>query len=292
VVVTSAAGAATDVLTRAVSQRLTQKWGQNVVVENRGGAGHYLAAGVVMNTGADGHTLLSSETGFWSSQPHLHAKGKAPVDVHKDFVPVAGFASIPVGVLVHPSVAKSLPELIARAKEKPGTLNFGTAGVGTALHTAALLLQSLADIKLTAVHYRGAAPALNDLIAGHINVVIMGPSVALPAVRAGKVNLLAFGSLKRVAQMPDVPTVAETIRGYDASVSFGMFALAKTPRDILSKVNADVQDIIKDADFHKKFLEPMVVQPIPGSLTGFSDYLNKDSAKWAKVIKDANLKID
>jgi len=292
VVVTSAAGAATDVLTRAVSQRLTQKWGQNVVVENRGGGGHYLAAGVVMNAGLDGHTLLSSETGLWSSQPHLYAKGKAPVDIHNDFVPVAGYASIPVGVLVHPSVAKSLPELLARAREKPGSLNFGTAGPGTALHTAALLLQSLAGIKLTAVHYRGAAPALNDLIAGHINVVIMGPSVALPAVRAGKVNLLAFGGLKRVAQMPEVPTVAETVPGYDASVSFGMFALARTPRSVLAKVNADVQDVIKEPEFHKKFLEPMVVQPIPGSLEGFAEYLNKDSAKWARVIKEANLKID
>jgi tripartite-type tricarboxylate transporter receptor subunit TctC len=292
IIVTSAAGAATDVLTRAVAQRLSQKWGQSVVVENRGGGGHAFAAAAVKSAEADGHTLLASETGFWTSQPHLYAKGKLPFDAETDFVPLAGYASIPIGLLVHPTVAKSLPELIAVAKQKPQALTYGTAGVGTALHTAALLLESLAGIKLTAVHYRGAAPALNDLIAGHINVITMGPSVALPAVAAGKINMLGFGSQKRVAQMPDMPTVAETVPGYEASVSFGLFASSKTPRDILAKINADVQQVIDEPEFHKKFIEPMVVQPIPGSLEGFAAYLKKDSDKWAKVIKEANLKID
>jgi len=292
IIVTSAAGAATDVLTRAVAQRLSQKWGQSVVVENRGGGGHAFAAAAVKSAEADGHTLLASETGFWTSQPHLYAKGKLPFDAETEFVPLAGYASIPIGLLVHPTVAKSLPELIAAAKQKPEALTYGTAGVGTALHTAALLLESLAGIKLTAVHYRGAAPALNDLIAGHINIITMGPSVALPAVAAGKINMLGFGSQKRVAQMPDMPTVAETVPGYEASVSFGLFASSKTPRDILVKINADVQQVIDEPEFHKKFIEPMVVQPIPGSLEGFAAYLKKDSDKWAKVIKQANLKID
>jgi tripartite-type tricarboxylate transporter receptor subunit TctC len=292
IIVTSAAGAATDVLTRAVAQRLSQKWGQSVVVENRGGGGHAFAAAAVKSAEADGHTLLASETGFWTSQPHLYAKGKLPFDAETDFVPLAGYASIPIGLLVHPTVAKSLPELIAVAKQKPQALTYGTAGVGTALHTAALLLESLAGIKLTAVHYRGAAPALNDLIAGHINIITMGPSVALPAVAAGKINMLGFGSQKRVAQMPDMPTIAETVPGYEASVSFGLFASSKTPRDILAKINADVQQVIDEPEFHKKFIEPMVVQPIPGSLEGFAAYLKKDSDKWAKVIKEANLKID
>lgn len=292
IVVTSAAGAATDVLTRAVAQRLSQKWGQNVVVENRGGGGHALAATTVMKADPDGHTLLASETGFWTSQPHLYAKGKLTFDAETDFVPLAGYASIPVGLLVHPTVAKSLPELIALAKQKPQALTYGTAGVGTALHTAALLLESLAGIKLTAVHYRGAAPALNDLIAGHINIVTMGPSVALPAVKAGKINMLGFGSPQRVSQMPDVPTIAETIPGYDASVSFGLFAPVRVPRELLVKINADVQQVINEPEFHKKFIEPMVVQPIPGSLEAFAEYLRKDSAKWAKVIKAANLKIE
>jgi tripartite-type tricarboxylate transporter receptor subunit TctC len=292
IIVTSAAGALTDVLTRAVAQRLSLKWNQSVVVENRGGGGHAFAAAAVKSAEPDGHTLLASETGFATSQPHLYAKGKLPFDAQTDFVPLAGYASIPIGLLVHPSITKSLPELIALAKQNPGTLTYGTAGVGTALHTAALLLESLAGIKLTAVHYRGAAPALNDLIAGHINVVMMGPSVALPAVKAGKINLLGFGSQKRVPQLPDVPTIAETVPDYDASVSFGLFAPARVPHDVLVKINADVQHIINEQEFHKKFIEPMVVQPIPGSLEAFAAYLKKDSDKWAKVIREANLRID
>src|SRR5215204_649989 len=276
VVVTSAAGALTDVLTRAVSQRLSQMWGQSIVVENRGGAGHNLAANAVKAAPADGYTLLASETGFVTSQPHLYAKGKLSYGAEPDFIPVAGYAGIPIGLLVHPSVpAKSVAEFIALAKEKPGSVTYGTAGLGTAPHTAALLLESLAGIKMTAVHYRGAAPALNDLTAGHINMITMGPSVALPAVKDGKINMLGFGSLQRVPQMPDVPTIAETVPGYDASVSFGLFALSRTPRELLVKINADVQQVINEPEFHAKFIEPMVVQPIPGSLEAFAEYLKK-----------------
>ena len=125
--------------------------------------------------------------------------------------------------------AKSIAELIALAKEKPGTLSYGTAGLGTAPHMGALLFESMAGLKLTPIHYRGASPALNDVIAGHINMITMGPSIALPTVKAGKLNMLGFGSLKRVPQFPDVPTIAETVPGYDASVSFGLFAPAGTP---------------------------------------------------------------
>ncbi|MCX7311875.1 MAG: tripartite tricarboxylate transporter substrate binding protein [Alphaproteobacteria bacterium] len=291
IVVTSAAGALTDALTRAVAQRLSQMWGQSIIVENRGGAGHNLAAAAVKAAAADGYTLLSSETGFATSQPHLHSKSKSAYDPETDFIPVAGYAGIPIGVLVNPSLpVKSMAEFIAVAKQKP--LTYGTAGLGTAPHTAALLLESMAGIKMTAVHYRGAAPALNDLIAGHINMITMGPSVALPAVKDGKINILGFGSEKRVAQYPDVPTVAETVPGYEAAVSFGLFALKTTPRDILIKINTDIQNVIHDPEFHKRFLESLVVQPIPGSLDAFAEYLRKDSAKWAQVINAANLKID
>lgn len=293
IVVTSAAGALTDVLTRAVAQRLSQMWNQSIVVENRGGGGHNFAAVAVARAEHDGYTLLASETGFVTSQPHLYAKGKLPYDPETDFIPVAGYAGIPEALLVHPSVpAKSVSELIALARQKPEAVTYGTAGVGTALHTGALLLESLTGVKLTAVHYRGAAPALNDLIAGHINMITMGPSIALPAVKAGTLNMLGFGGEKRVPQFPDVPTIAETVPGYEATVSFGLFAPRRAPREIVIKINADVQQIINDPEFHKRFLEPLVVQRLPGSLDAFADYLRKESAKWAKVIKAANLKID
>jgi tripartite-type tricarboxylate transporter receptor subunit TctC len=267
-------------------------WAQTVVVENRGGAGHTFATTAVKAATADGYTLLASETGFVTSQPHLYSKGKLSFEP-ADFVPIAGYAGIPMGLLTHPSVpAKTVAELIALAKEKPGALTYGTAGLGSALHTGALLLESLAGIKLTAVHYRGAAPALNDLIAGHINMITMGPSIALPAVQAGKINMLGFGSVRRVPQLPDVPTIAETVPGYEATVSFGLFAVAGTPREIVAKINADVQTVIGEPEFHKRYLEPLVVQPLPGSQAAFAEYIRQESAKWSKVISDAKLKIE
>lgn len=293
IVVTSAAGALTDVLTRAVAQRLSEKWRHSVIVENRGGAGYSIAAQAVLRAEHDGYTLLASETGFYTTQPYLYAAGKLPYDPHKDFVPVAGYGTIAAALLVNPSLpVNSVGELVALAKNKPGTLTFGTAGVGTALHIAGLELENLAGIKMTAVHYRGAAPALADVIAGNINMVIMGPSVALSTVKAGKLKMLAFASDKRLPLFPDVPTIAETVPGYEASVSFGLFAAAGTPAGIVQKVNADVQNIVGDPGFRKKYLDRFAVRPVPGPLDAFADYLRKDSAKWREVIKAANVTIE
>jgi len=293
IVVTSAAGALTDVLTRAVALRLAEMWKQSVIVENRGGAGYAIAAQSVLRAEHDGYTLLASETGFYTTQPHLYARDKLAYEVERDFVPVVGYGTIPQAVLVNPSFpANSVADLIALAKQKPGSVTYGTAGVGTALHIAGLELENLAGIQMTGVHYRGAAPALTDLLAGHINAVIMGPSVALSSVKDGKLKMLAFGSDKRVPQFPDVPTVAETVPGYEASVSFGLFATAGTPAEVVRKVNADVQAIVRDPEFRKKFLERFAVEPVPGPLDAFADYLRKESAMWGEVIRKANVKID
>lgn len=292
IVVTSSAGALTDVLTRAVAQRLSEMWKKSVIVENKGGAGYAIAAQAVMHAEHDGYTLLASETGFYTTEPHLYAKGKLAYDPDKDFVPLAGYGTIPAALLVNPSLpVNSVADVIALAKMKPGTLTFGSAGVGTALHIAALELENLAGIKLTIVHYRGAAPALTDVIAGHINAVIMGPSVALTTVKAGKLKMLAFASAKRLEKFPDVPTMAETLPGYEASVSFGLFAPAGTPAEITKKVNVDVQKIVGDPDFQKRYLDRFAVQPVPGSLDAFAAYLREDSKRWGEVIKKANVKI-
>ena len=293
IVVTSAAGALTDTLTRAVAQRLSEMWKRSVIVENRGGAGYSIAAQSVLRAEHDGYTLLASETGFYTIQPHLYAEGKLAYDAEKDFVPVAGYGTIPTALLVNPSMpVNSMSDLLALAKKKPGAVTFGTAGVGTALHIAGLELENLTGVKMTAVHYRGAAPALSDVIAGHIDAVIMGPSVALSSVNSGKLKMLAFGSEKRVPQFPDVPTIAETVPGYEASVSFGLFAAADTPADIIKKVNADVQKIVSDPQFQKNYLDRFAVQPISGPLDAFAGYLRKETAKWGEVVKAANVKIE
>jgi tripartite-type tricarboxylate transporter receptor subunit TctC len=293
IIVTSAAGALTDTLTRVIAQRLSENWKQSVIVENRGGAGYAIAAEFVLRAEHDGYTLLASETGFYTTQPHLYPKDKLAYEAQRDFIPVVGYGTIPAALLVNPSVrVESVGDLVALARNKPGEVTFGTAGVGTALHIAAVELENLTGTKMTAVHYRGAAPALSDVIAGHINAIIMGPSVALSSVKAGKLKMLAFGSDKRVPQFPNVPTMAETVPGYEASVSFGLFAAAGTPPDIVDKINGDVRKIVSDMEFQEKYLEPFAVQSIPGPVDAFAEYLRKDSIKWGEVIKAANVKIE
>jgi tripartite-type tricarboxylate transporter receptor subunit TctC len=293
IVVTSAAGALTDTLTRAVAQRLSELWQHGVIVENRGGAGYAIAADFVLRAEHDGYTLLASETGFYTTQQYLYSKQKLAYDPERDFVPVAGYGTIPMALLVNPALpVNSVSDLIALAKKKPGEVTFGTAGVGTTLHIAGVELENLTSTQMTAVHYRGAAPALSDVIAGHIDAVIMGPSVALSSVQAGKLKMLAFGSDKRVPQFAGVPTIAETVPGYEASVLFGLFAPMGSPADVIRKVNVDVQRIVSDPEFQKRYLEPFAVQPIPGPLDGFAEYLREDSAKWGRVINAANVKIE
>jgi tripartite-type tricarboxylate transporter receptor subunit TctC len=293
IVVTTSPGALTDVLSRAVGQRLSEKWKQPVVIENRPGGAYAIAAAAVLKAEPDGHTLIASEVGMFTIQPHLYAKGRQTFDAEKDFVPVSGMAGIPVALLAHPSVpAKSVGDLIALAKAKPSTITYGSAGPGTAPHLAALLLESLAGIQLSAVHYRGAAPALNDVIAGHINMITMGPSIALPSYRAGKLAMLGVGSTKPVPQLPNVPPIAETVPGYEAGVSFGLAARTGTPRELIARINADVQEILRDPAFQAKYLEPHVLQPQLGNVEEYAAFIAAESKKWEKVIRAAGLRID
>jgi tripartite-type tricarboxylate transporter receptor subunit TctC len=291
-VVSTTAGGLNDVLARAVGQRLSQMWGQPVVIENRAGAAYALAANAVKSAAPDGYTLLVTETGTFTIQPFL-AKDKPAYDLGKDFQPVGGLASIPMALIVNPSVpAQSVRDLIALAKEKSGAVNYGTPGVGTAPHMGALLLASLTGVTLSPVHYRGVSLALNDVTAGHINMIVMGPSIALPGVQAGKLKILGIGSAQQIAQLPDIPTVAETVPGFSASVSFGLFAPAGTPHDVVAKINADIQKIVGEPEFREKILEPQVLQPLPGSPDAFGKYIGDEAAKWSKVIRDTKLQIE
>jgi tripartite-type tricarboxylate transporter receptor subunit TctC len=293
IIVTTAPGALTDVLSRAVGQRLAQKWKQTVVIENKPGGAYAIAGAAVAKATPDGYTLLTTEIGMFTTQPHLHIKGRHGYDAQADFVPVANIARIATALVTHPSVpAKSVAELIALAKAKPGTINYGTTGPGTAPHMSALLLESLAGIKLSAVHYRGVSLALNDVIAGHIDMIMMGPSIALPNYREGKLKILGMGSAKRLPHLAEIPTIAETVPGFESSVSFGLFAPAKTPPEIVAKINADVQEILADPAFRSRFLDPQVLEPMPGAPDVFARYLNSESSKWLKVIRDHNLRID
>lgn len=292
IIVPAAAGGLTDALTRTVAQKLSQKWGQSVIVENRGGGGHSFGAGAVAKAAPDGYTLMGVEAGTFVAGPFLYRN--LPFDAEKDFAPIAGLASSTMAWVVHPSVpARNVRELIELAKSKPNTITYGTAGIGSSLHYSVLLLESMAGVTLSPVHYRGASPAYNDLIGGHIQMISFGPTMALSAAKAGKINILAVGGLKRSPQLPDVPTVDESgLPGYDSSNWFGLFAPANTSGEIINKINADVQQIMSEPELREKYLAPQLLEPILGSPEEFKKFIAADARKWGKVIRDANLTVD
>jgi tripartite-type tricarboxylate transporter receptor subunit TctC len=294
IVVTSAAGGLTDVMARVVGQRLGETWGQQVIIENRGGAGHSIGAAAVAKAPADGYTLMATEAGTFVTNPNLYGKGKLPYDAERDFAPIIGLVRLNVTLLAHPSLpVRNVAELIELAKQKPGTISYGTAGIGTTPHMSMVLIESMAGIKLVPVHYRGAAPALNDLIGGHINVISMAPTIALPSYRAGQIKMLAVGGARRLPQLAEVPTVAESgLPGYEYASWFGLFAPSGTPSEIVTKINAEVQRIFADPVFRDRFLSPQVLESMVSSPEEFADFVKSDTQKWGKVISDAKLRID
>jgi tripartite-type tricarboxylate transporter receptor subunit TctC len=291
--VTAAAGGVTDVVARALGQRLSEAWGQQVVIENKGGAAHVVGAQSVAKAAPDGYSLLVAEAGTFTINPTLYGKGKLPYDEEKDFAPITGLVRINQALLGHPSVpANNVRELIALAKRKPGELTYGTAGIGSAPHMNMVLFESMAGVKLVPVHYRGAAPALTDVIAGHVNLMSVSVSLALPPYRSGQIKIFGIGSSKRLAPAADIPTVAESgLPGYEAVTWFGLFATAGTPREVVMKINAETRKILADPDFREKFLAPQMFEPTGSAPEEFADYIKAQTQKWAKVIREQKLSI-
>jgi tripartite-type tricarboxylate transporter receptor subunit TctC len=294
ITVTAAAGGVTDVVARAIGQRLSEAWGQQVVIENKGGAAHVVGAQTVAKAAPDGYSLLVAEAGTFTINPTLYGKGKLPYDEDKDFAPITGIVRINQALLGNPSVpAKNVSELIALAKQKPGELTYGTAGIGSAPHMNMVLFESMAGVKLLPVHYRGAAPALTDVIAGHVNLMSVSVSLALPPFRTGQIKIFGIGSAKRLAPAADIPTVAENgLPGYEAVTWFGLFTTAGTPREVVMKINAEVQKILADPEFREKFLAPQMFEPMASTPEEFADYIKAQTQKWAKVIREQKLSLD
>jgi tripartite-type tricarboxylate transporter receptor subunit TctC len=293
-VVTAAPGGVTDVSGRALAQELTKAWGQQVIVENKGGGAHIIGAATVAKAAPDGYTLLVGESGPFAVNPTLLPNEKVPYDPDKDFIPITGLVRIYQALLA----AKSLPvsnaaELIALAKEKPGQLTYGTAGVGSALHMNMELFSNMAGIKLQPIHYRGATPALNDLVGGSINAMIVSVASGLPAFQAGQIKMLGVGSPKRMPMVPDVPTVSESgLPGYEANAWFGLFAPAGTPRDIVMKIDQETVRIFNDPAFRARFLDPQMFESMAGAPEDFAAYIKAERAKWAKVINEAHIQVE
>jgi len=285
-------GGITDVIARALGQRLSEAWKQQIVIENRPTGAGIVGVDAVAKAAPDGHTLLVAADAAFVTAAHTYSK--LPYDAQADFVPITGLGISPQALIVHPSVpANSFAELIELGKSKPGELNYGTFGIGTSGHLNIVLIESMTGAKFTPVHYRGATPALTDTIAGHIQMMIVSIGLVAQPWQAGQLKVLGFGSNARIAQFPDVPTLAESgLPGYEAGSWYGLFAPAGTPRPIVDKLNAETQRIFADKEFRERVLAPSFIYSIVSSPEDFAARIRSDSGKWGKVIRDANIKAE
>jgi len=294
IVVTAAAGGVTDVVARALGQRLSEVWGQQIIIENRGGGAHILGASAVANAAPDGHTLMVAEAGTFVINPALYPRDKIPFDPDKAFVPITGLVRIHHAMITTPSFpANSVADMIAIAKAKPNSITYGTAGIGSGPHVNIARLQNVAGIQLVPVHYRGATPSLNDVMGGHTNMMLISVSSALPNFRAGQVKMIGIGSPKRLPQVADVPTIAEggTLPGFLAGTWFGMASTGGTPAAVVQKIHTDVLKIVDDPAFRERFLVKQLYEPMTSSSAEFQAYIRTELQNWTKVIREQNLAI-
>jgi tripartite-type tricarboxylate transporter receptor subunit TctC len=291
VVVTFPPGGSADAVVRLVVPLLNEKLGQSVVVDNRPGAGGNLGLGIVAKATGDGYTLGVGAAGGLSANVSLYPN--MAFDPIKDFKPVGMLAAIPFVIVGSPSLgAKTLQDVIAMARAKPGTLSIAHGGNGTAMHLSAELFAQMADVKLVEVPYRGSGPAALDVLAGQVPLAVVDLPASLQQIKAGKLIAFAVTSPKRLPMLPDVPTVAESgLAGYDSTGWFGVVAPVATPAPIIARLNAGIVAALNDEQV-KATMRNLGVEPAPDSPQAFGDYIRTETKKWAKVIKTADIKLD
>jgi len=283
------AGGTPDIQARMLSEQLAQRLGQPVVIDNRGGAGGVLGMEIAARAPADGYTLVTATVGAWAVTPHLY---KLSYQVLKDFTPVIQVATSPGVVVVHPSVpVKSVKDLLAMAREKPGAINYSSGGAGGFSHISAELFKYLAKVQMTDIQYKGAAPAMTALLGGHTQVMFNTALTTLPHVKAGKLRALAATSAKRMESMPDLPTVAESgVPGYENSSWTGIAVPAGTPPAVVGRLNKELNAILALPDIRQKHAAAGAVIA-GGTPKEFQDYLKVEYAKFGKLIKEAGIKV-
>ncbi|WP_108300623.1 tripartite tricarboxylate transporter substrate binding protein [Limnohabitans sp. JirII-29] len=288
-VVAFAPGGPADIIARLLGQRLSESLGQPVVVENRAGAGGNVASGIVAKAAPDGYTLMINTS---SLAVNVSLSKNPGFDAEKDFTLASVVASSPNLLVAYPGLkAKNLQEIVAEAKS--GKLNYGTAGAGTTPHlTAEYLFKVLAKVDVTHIPFQGAGPALNATMGGQVEMASVALPAAVEMVKGGKVRGLAVTSNKRVAALPDVPTVAESgFPGFEDYTWVGVFAPSKTPPDVVQHLNSEINKILRSADFQAK-LAGVGFEPVGGSTKEAADYLKAELAKWAKVVKETGTKVE
>jgi len=289
IVVPAAPGGVTDALGRALSQQFTRTWGQQAVVENRAGANNIIAAEHVAKSAPDGYTLFLTPEPTFVINPSLYSK--LPYDPVKDFAPITGLVVINQALVAHASVpVSSVRELIDLARAKSEGRSYASFGVGSSAHLNMAMFENMAKVRFNHIQYKGAAPALNDVVAGHVDIMFVNVSSAVPQWRAGKIKILAMGSARRLAQFPDVPTVAESdLPGFEATSWFGLFATGGTPREIVTKLNAEVRRLFSDPGFQEKVLAPNLFESVTNSPEQLAELIRTQTEKWERVIREARV---
>ena len=289
-VVPFAAGGATDVVARLLAQKLTEEWGQTVVVENRVGAGGNIGGDAVAKSPADGYTLLMASGAIVIAGPHMYKS--LPYDPERDLVAITNVATGPQLIAVTTSLpVKDLAELIAYAKANPRKLNYGSAGIGAQTHLAAENFAHAAGIELTHVPYKGESAALTDLMGGQIQLVTANLSAALALAREGKIRALAVTSRERNPALPEVPAAAEVVPGFENSGWFGLLAPTGTPREVIEKVYRDSAKIVLSEEFRGKLAQLGMV-PVANAPAEFSASNKRESARWERVIRERGIVVN
>lgn len=290
-VVGFAPGGGTDLVARIIGQKMTESWGQTVLVDNRAGATGTIGADLVAKAPPDGHTLLMGHVNSHGIAPNLFKK--LPYDAERDFAMVAYVGYVPNVLVIHPSIpARNVKELIAIAKAQPGTLNYASSGVGSTQHLAGELFTLLTGVKIVHVPYKGSGPAVVDLLAGHVSMNFDTMPPVLPHIKSGRMRALALTTPKRSPQMPNVPTMMEVgLKGFDMTNWYGVMAPAKTSRDTVTKLNAEINRIVMLPDAKAK-LEEAGTQLDPMSPEQFATFLRSEIGKYAKLVKAANVTLD
>jgi tripartite-type tricarboxylate transporter receptor subunit TctC len=285
-----APGGGTDTTARAISVKLTDLLGQQVIIDNRAGAAGNIATEMVAKANPDGYTLLLGTIAALAINPSLY-RTKLPFDSVKDFAPIIQAVDSTNILSLHPSVpANTVKELIALAKTKP--LNYGSSGVGGTGHLAGELFNTMAGVKMTHIPYKGGGPAMIDLVGGQVQLVFATAASAVPQIKAGKIKGVAVTTAKRSALMPNIPTIAESgLPGFDANNWYGLLAPAKTPRPIINRLNAEVTKVLAMPDV-KNFLFNQGLDPAPGTPEQFGAYIKSEMTKWAKVVKASGARAD
>jgi tripartite-type tricarboxylate transporter receptor subunit TctC len=287
IVVPFAAGGTSDILARTIGQKLTESWGQPVVVENRAGANGNVGADHVAKSAPDGYTLLLSDVGALAINPSVYPN--MPYDVVKDFSPVGMVAYSPHAFGVHPSVpVNSVKELIDYAKANPGKLNFAISGTGGAPHLAGIAFAQRTGINWA---YKGGSQAVADVASGQANVIMNGMLATYPTMKSGRIRALAISSAQRVGSAPEVPTIAETLPGFETGSYQGLLAPAGTPRDVVGKLNAEIAKILATQEMREKLAvlgtEVRTAQP-----EALGSFIANEKTRWALVIKESGIKFD